>query len=135
MLTAEELQDARDDMHAELVDVVDISHVDGTTFDPVTLQQTPNVTVRATDVPALVIPDPQHTGRQVESGEPVMLRTYSVTVPVETPVKVEDRIDVTASYDAEAVGVQLVVKDVRVNSLGISRRLRCQVRQTDDPEL
>ena len=135
MLSADELADARADLEGELPDTVDIVYIDGTTYNPVTFVEEPNVVTRASGVVASVIPDPDRTSTPNEAGEPILLRTYSVTVPHDTQVEVEDVVSVTASGDAGMVGLTLTVRDVRDNSLAISRRLRCVVRLTDDPEL
>jgi hypothetical protein len=135
MLSAVELADARTDLEAELPDTVSISWQDGTTYNPVTYKEEPNIVVRSAAVDALVIPDADRTSAPNEAGEPILFRIYSVTVPHDTTVEAEDILQVTASRDAGMVGLQLTVRDVRDNTVAISRRLRCVVRLTDDPEL
>lgn len=135
MLTTTELDDLRTDLDRELSDQVTIRWQDGTTYNPATFVEEPNLTVRATGVAAHVVPDSTRTSTPDEAGEPIILRTYTVTVPYATTVEVEDEVVVTASDDAQLVGLVLTVRDVRANSLAISRRLRCVVRLTDDPDL
>ena len=135
MLTATELDDLRTDLDGELSDQVTIRWQDGTTYNPATFREEPNLVDRAVAVPAHVVPDPDRTSSPNEAGEPIITRTYSVTVPYATTVEVEDEVVVTRSEDAQLVGLVLTVRDVRVNSLAISRRLRCVVRLTDDPDL
>lgn len=135
MLSATELADLRDDLEAELDDQVTVRWQDGTTYNPATFREEPNLVDRAVAVPAHVAPDPDRTSSPNEAGEPIITRTYSVTVPYATTVKVEDEVVVTGSKDVQLVGTVLVVRDVRVNSLAVSRRLRCVARLTDDPDL
>ena len=135
MLSVDELADARADLEAELTDTITIRWQDGTTYNPDTFVEEPNLVVRAVGVDALVIPDPDRTSTPNEAGEPIILRTYTVTVPHDTVVAVEDELLVTGSLDAGQVGKVLTVRDVRTNTLAISRRLRCVDRLTVDPQL
>jgi len=135
MLTSTELADLRADLEEELADRITVRYQDGTTYNEVTYVVEPNLVDRATDVPAHVVPDSTRTSTPDEAGEPIIMRTYSVTVPYATVVKVEDEVLVTTSADTQQVGLLLTVKDVRTNTLAMSRRLRCTVRLTDDPDL
>jgi hypothetical protein len=135
MLTADELQDARDDLHAELLDRCVIVYQDGTSYDPGTFVEVPNWEVRQQDVPCLVVPDPDRTSSPNEAGEPIIMRTYSVTVPHDTVVQPEDVVVPVSTFDGQLDGLQLTVRDVRTNSLAISRRVRCVARLTPDPTL
>ena len=135
MLSEQEAKDLRADREADLPDRVTIRYQDGTTYNPATYVEEPNLVVRATDVRAELNPDPDRTSRPNEAGEPIIMRTYSVTVPYATSVEVEDEVVVTRSLDSAKVGEVLTVRDVRTNTYAMSRRLRCTVRLTDDPDL
>lgn len=127
MLTNQELDEAREDLEAELVDEVTVRVEDGPKqTDPDTLESFQPWTVLATEVPALVVRSSQAERVVAVGDEPVTLYTHKVTVPIGTPAAGGIQILVTASHDPETQGVELRVKEVGHGSLSISRRLLCQ---------
>ena len=127
MISPAELDEARDDLEAELVDVVSFAYRDGTTTDPDTLETVDNWVDRGPEVAALIVKSIQSERVVVTGEEPVVLRTYEVTVPLGTVAMIEDRVTVVSSHDPETQGATLKVKDVRHGSLSISRRILAQM--------
>lgn len=138
MLSDAELDQARADLEAELLDVVSVWRRDGETTDPVTYEPIPNWTpiVQPTVVDdvaqpnALVVREPQHHTVAVQGDAPQATRMYSVTLPVADEVKVEDVMLIEQCHDPAAHGTTLTVKDPQYGTLSISRRVRCQANQS-----
>lgn len=127
MLPAAELAVARDDLEAELPDLVTLWSDTGTkTTDPDTLAEVPVWQAEAEDVAAGVVPQ-RSTVTKAESGdEPVFLRMFNVTLPAGTNVEVGWYVEVTSSLDGRTDGRVLTVRDVTHGTVSLSRRTVCQ---------
>lgn len=132
MLTSEELDDLRDDLDSELLDTVKIERETGTTLDddpnsPTYMQEITTYTTLSTS-DALVVLDQQTARVHTDVGDQAVVTSiYVVTVPVTlVDVRPGDRVTVVESHDARMEGRVLWVRDPRVGSLSISRRLICQ---------
>lgn len=130
MLTTAERLQLQTDVLATLSDVCNVTGVGAgePVFDPDTgTYVSPNPEVIHAALPCRVAP--WTATRVVQAGEePVSLGAYHVTVPVSaTGIDVDDIVIITASDDADLVGIQLRVTEAFLNSLGVQRRLACEV--------
>lgn len=127
MLTSDEIDDIRSDLVPELPDVVTIRRQEGSTVDPVTLEEVPNWTVLYANQAALVVWRSRE-GRFVEEGDTqVGITDFAVTVPADVVDVVKgDQIVVVDCHDPAAVGKTLTVTFAGFGSLSISRRISCQ---------
>lgn len=71
-----------------------------------------------------VLATPQPVGER-----PVTVRRYTVSIPLggDTPIQVNDVVEVTAATDPDLVGTLLRVTDVRGGSLVWQRDMQCEV--------
>jgi hypothetical protein len=127
MIDPADLDVARQDLAAELLDRITVERWAGQTLDDTTLDLVDIYTPTATGVAALVVPDTGQPRQVDETGNPIIVRAYRVTIAdLALDVRKGDRVVVTASHDPRTVGAVLTVRDPRHGSVSISRRLICQ---------
>ena len=131
MLTADEIAEARTDLEGELPDVVRLWRDTGTTqFNEATFQEDPVWELEADDVPAIVTQEARNVVQVVQGEQPVFLRHYHVTVPADREPLLGWYVEVVTSEDDTAEGQVLTVRDVKLSSVGISRRMVAQQNLT-----
>ena len=132
MLSASEIADARLDLEGELPDVVRLWRDTGTKqFNEVTFQEDPVWELEADNVPALIVQEARNVAQVVQGEQPVFLRHYHVTIPADREPLLGWYVEVVTSEDDTAVGQVLAVRDVKLSSVGISRRMVAQQNLTE----
>lgn len=131
MLTADELDDARADLEAELPDTVTVWRDTGTTtLDEATFEELP-VWAKVHDaIPALVVIEEPRDRPHTEAGEPIITRVYVVTLPADRLVESGHIIVVDDSHDDATQAAVMTVRGQRHGSLSISRRVTAQANLT-----
>ena len=132
MLSASEIAEARTDLEGELPDVVRLWRDTGTVeFNEATFQEDPVWELEYDDVPALVTQEARNVVQVTQGEQPVFLRHYHVTIPADREPLIGWHAEVVTSEDESAVGQVLTVRDVKLSSVGISRRMVAQQNLTE----
>jgi hypothetical protein len=116
---AGDLNEARELLEAAMAEKVTITRPGATVTDMATGEVTTVIEVVATGVPARITMRALagfYESRPYVAGHYVTVDTVKITVPVGTPVKVGDTLEITASPNPESVGRQFRISNTQAHT-------------------